>query len=98
MIYKNIKTGAVINSSCIISGGDWVVEDQLPDETIEDEVVNTKEQQELSETKNDEQIDEPVDLASLTVEKLQDLAKQRGINLGTATRKADIIEVILDAM
>jgi hypothetical protein len=26
MIYRNTKTGAVIDSSCVISGGDWVKE------------------------------------------------------------------------
>lgn len=26
MRYKNTKTGAIIDSSCIISGGDWVKE------------------------------------------------------------------------
>ena len=27
MIYRNTKTGAIIDSSCVISGGDWVPED-----------------------------------------------------------------------
>ena len=27
MIYRNTKTGAVIDSSCAISGGDWVPEE-----------------------------------------------------------------------
>lgn len=27
MIYRNTKTGAIIDSSCAISGGDWVPED-----------------------------------------------------------------------
>lgn len=26
MKYRNIKTGAIIDSSCLISGGDWVSE------------------------------------------------------------------------
>lgn len=30
MIYKNTKTGAVINSPCIIRGGDWVVVEPEP--------------------------------------------------------------------
>lgn len=27
MIYRNTKTGAIIDSSCAISGGDWVPEE-----------------------------------------------------------------------
>jgi hypothetical protein len=27
MRYRNIKTQAVIETACVISGGDWVVED-----------------------------------------------------------------------
>ena len=27
MIYRNTKTGAIIDSSCVISGGDWVAEE-----------------------------------------------------------------------
>ena len=29
MIYRNTKTGAIIDSSCAISGGDWVPEEPI---------------------------------------------------------------------
>lgn len=31
MRYRNTKTGAIIDSSCVISGGDWV--EEKPKET-----------------------------------------------------------------
>ncbi len=37
MIYKNIKTGAVIDSPCNISGGDWELqESETTEEAIEE--------------------------------------------------------------
>ena len=29
MRYRNTKTGAIIDSSCVISGGDWVAEPKV---------------------------------------------------------------------
>lgn len=29
MQYRNTKTGAIINSSCVVSGGDWVSEEPV---------------------------------------------------------------------
>lgn len=37
MIYKNIKTGAVIDSPCTISGGDWELqESETKEEAVEE--------------------------------------------------------------
>lgn len=37
MIYKNMKTGAVIDSPCIISGGDWELqESETKEEPVEE--------------------------------------------------------------
>lgn len=58
MEYKNTKTGAIINSPCVVCGGDWVplngakkviVKDTEPPENLEN--------QEEKETKNDEAFD-----------------------------------------
>lgn len=38
MIYKNKKTGAIIDRPCVISGGDWVKVE------VEEEVENTEEE------------------------------------------------------
>lgn len=31
MKYQNTKTGAVIDSPCVISGGDWVMKEETPE-------------------------------------------------------------------
>ncbi len=76
MIYRNMKTGAEIDSPCIISGDNWKL--------VEDE------SQELIE-------DEPIRLSELKVEQLKELAAEMEIDLGAATKKDDIIEIMLAA-
>lgn len=37
MVYKNMKTGAIIDSPCTISGGDWELqESETTEEAIEE--------------------------------------------------------------
>lgn len=43
MIYKNMKTGAVIDSPCNISGGDWELQEP---ETKEEAVEETETKEE----------------------------------------------------
>jgi arginyl-tRNA synthetase len=59
MEYKNTKTGAVINSSCFVSGGDWVPYDsRLKQEAVtSNELPEIQEQPEEKETQNDEAFD-----------------------------------------
>lgn len=65
--YKNTKTGAVISSSCKVSGGDWVLCDKEPlkeenrieeVESVKKEEVSAKEsvkeQKKVKEAKKDE--------------------------------------------
>jgi len=47
MIYKNIVTGAIIDSPCTISGGDWELEEKeielvVEEDTTEKEVETVK--------------------------------------------------------
>jgi len=44
MRYKNIKTGAIVDSPCLISGGDWVDMEKLEDEELEDKDVEDKDE------------------------------------------------------
>ena len=45
MIYKNIVTGAIIDSPCLISGGDW----EEVEETTTEEVEIEKEEETTTE-------------------------------------------------
>lgn len=58
MIYKNTKTGAVIDSPCNISGGDWELQEpETKEESLEE--PETKEEP-LEETETEENpVEEP---------------------------------------
>ncbi|MGF2132421.1 hypothetical protein [Lactococcus lactis] len=65
MEYKNKKTGGVINTPFIISGGDWIPYNQEPEKKLEIEQVEENtgnhQQEEVSETNTaaDEKTDNP---------------------------------------
>ena len=63
MIYKNIVTGAIIDSPCLISGGDWEEVKETTTEEVEieeEEETNTEEVEiEEEEETNTEEAKEP---------------------------------------
>lgn len=62
MKYRNTKTGAIIDSPCLISGGDWVTEE--PVKIVEDGWTVTEENDgkiHVRPTKNGQIIDTPVE-------------------------------------
>ncbi|MGI6086108.1 MAG: hypothetical protein ACOYIF_11865 [Acetivibrionales bacterium] len=88
MRYKNIKTGAVIDSPCPISGPDWVPVRE-PVEEVQ-EVENVVEV--VEETEDD---DDVITLSELTVAELKQFAAEHAIDIRKATKKSDIIDVIM---
>lgn len=54
MRYRNLKTGAIFDSPCIISGGDWVTED-----TTVNVVVDTKKEIKVAQAKKLDAIIKP---------------------------------------
>lgn len=81
MIYKNTRTGAVIDSPCLISGGDWV--DVTPVKKVEETAPI------VEENANDE-----VTLEDLKVDELIEYAAENNIDLGKAKKKDEIIAAI----
>ena len=58
MIYKNMKTGAVIDSPCTISGGDWELQEpETKEEAIEE--PETKEEAIEEPETEEEPVEEP---------------------------------------
>ena len=58
MIYKNMKTGAVIDSPCTISGGDWELQESETTEEAVEEPETTEEA--IEEPKTEEKpVEEP---------------------------------------
>ena len=50
MRYRNTKTGAIIDSSCVISGGDWIKDEpEVEEEVILDEVEDPEDKTEEPE-------------------------------------------------
>lgn len=77
MRYKNTKTGAIINSSCTINGGDWIKFDDFPKEEVVEATVEETE----------EYIEEDVDLEEMTNKELEKFAKEHKIELSTDDKK-----------
>lgn len=82
MRYKNVRSGAVVDSSSIIKGKDW--EEFKPEEMTE-------------EVKESEYVDEEVNLEEMTKAELVELAKEHEIEVNEKDAKAVIIEAITTA-
>lgn len=89
MEYKNIKTGAIIDSSSVLLGKTWVPVDEIKPTPEPMSEVKTEPEEEIVET-------EDFDLTQMTVDELKDFAIENDIEL-SATKKADIIEEIAKA-
>lgn len=82
-----------MDSSCIISGEHW----ELVDEKKKNDP--TENGQDLTEDGSDQNPEDlsdgdVVDLEKMSVDQLKNLAKDLGIELGKATKKADIMAII----
>jgi len=82
MRYKNIKTGAIVDSSSKIFGKDW--------EIVEAEIKKTQEieeNQELENQETEEFVEEEIDLNDMTNKELEEFAEKEGIKLTTEDKK-----------
>lgn len=87
MRYKNIKTGAIIDSSSKIVGKNWV--EYTEKETVKEVTEENKHEVEY--------VEEEVDLAEMTKAELIKLAKEHEIKVNEKDTKAVIIETIAKA-
>lgn len=82
MRYKNIKTGAIVDSPFVINGDDWeLLEAQKSFEEVEASEVDE------TELREEEFVEEEVDLKELTNDQLEKLAVEQGIQLTTADKR-----------
>lgn len=90
MLYKNNRTGAIIDTPCIIAGGDWVpYTGKMSKIEIKVREVENKVTEEESE--------DVIELSQMTVNNLKRLAAEHDIDLGDASKKDDIIKVIMES-
>lgn len=92
MTYRNKKTGVTYDSPCDISGGDWI----LDDEEENTSQLDDREETEATDEKENVQ-EEEINLDTLTIADLKDLAEERGIDLGDAKKKDEIVAVLTSA-
>lgn len=90
MLFQNTKTGATFESPCSLGGGDWV--EVSGDGRTQKTLVSAEKEGESVETE-----DETIDLSEMTVADLKRFAQEHGIDLGSATKKDDIIQAITDS-
>lgn len=91
MIYKNTKTGAILDSPCTISGGDW-----LPLE--EAEKVSDTEKVEGAETPGTEEANteaEPEELSKLKKEDIINELKAFGVEFDPKASKAELYSLMV---
>ena len=86
MKYKNIKTGAIVDSPFKIVGENWI-------EVTQEETEGLKQNQETEE----EYVEEEINLEQMTKSQLIDFAKEHGIKINEKDTKAVIIETIAKA-
>lgn len=93
MKYKNTLTGVVIDTPCKVSGENWV---EVGKESKAEKIIEEPEKSDFDNPNNEveETEEEPIDLSEMTVADLKKFAIENGIDIGKATRKDDIIQII----
>ena len=77
----------------LVKAGVAVIVDDTAEKAVYPSDAEASEEEPVEEEASDDEASEP-DLESLTIAQLRELADANGIDLGDATRKADIIAVI----
>lgn len=95
MRYRNTKTGAIINSPCSVSGGDWVAEDTtIAIEVDVEEIPEVLENKELKEPEEPEvNLDEDID--GITVKEIKQELDAFGIEYNPKARKQELYDLMI---
>lgn len=88
MKYKNTNTGAVIDSPCIISGGDWMVYD------VENNVIQAGQEDEAEE-QNLEETQENDEAAELNKKEIIQELKALGIKFNPNANKKELYDLMM---
>lgn len=96
MKYRNTKTGAVIDSPCTISGGDWIVYDE--DEVTQDfekEGQTNDTIEDDNENENQEESQESDDVAELSKKEIIQELKALGIKFNPNANKKELYDLMM---
>jgi len=87
MRYKNTKTGAIIDSSCIINGGDWVK--YTEQKNISEKIEETTEVVEVVKQEQDDMID------GVTKKEIMQELDAMGIEYNPRAKKEELYNLML---
>ena len=91
MKYRNTKTGAIIDSPCFISGGDWVAEETTIAIKVEAKQVEVKEK--IEKVEKVEVPEESID--GITVKEIKQELDAMGIKYDPKARKQELYNLML---
>jgi len=109
MRYRNLKTGAIFDSPCLISGGDWVREGWVVQEeddgkihvrpTVDDEVIDTpveKVEEATKETATKEtEVDPDGDFNGITIAQIKQELDAFGIEYNPRAKKQELYDLMM---
>ena len=91
MRYKNTKTGAIIDSSCIIKGGDWIeVNEEIKEVKVE---TQPDEVNKVEETKKEPEQKEGFD--GITIKEIKQELDAFGIKYNPRANKQELYDLML---
>lgn len=95
MRYRNLKTGAIFDSPCIISGGDWVAEETtIAIEVDVEEIPEVLENKELKEPEEPEvDLDEGFD--GITIKQIKQELDAFGIEYNPRAKKQELYDLMM---
>lgn len=90
MRYRNLKTGAIFDSPCPISGGDWVAEETTIAIKAEEKQVEIKVKEKIEKVEAPE---ESID--GITVKEIKQELDAMGIKYDQKAKKQDLYNLML---
>lgn len=95
MRYRNTKTGAIFDSPCSVSGGDWVAEETaIAIEVDVEEIPEVLENKELKEPEEPEvNLDEDID--GITVKEIKQELDAFGIEYNPKAKKQELYDLMM---
>lgn len=96
MKYKNTKTGAIIDSPCKISGGDWIEIKETLEKTAE-ENRTVEENEEVTVEVTEEKEEEIEEIDGITKKEIMQELDAFGIEYNPRAKKQELYNLMLES-
>ena len=90
MRYRNLKTGAIIDSPCSISGGDWVAEETTIAIEVEAKHVEVKVKEKIEKVEVPEE-----SIEGITIKQIKQELDAFGIEYNPKARKQELYDLMI---